>query len=112
MGCSDSKSGKKGKTKGGDDAYSKIDEDEYIEEMDTASRRTGDKNSKVKFSQLVIEAITNSKGLISISNIETYITNKYRMITLNSFRRRGIIAKVIADEFVRGNVAIKSITHC
>lgn len=73
---------------------------------------TMDKGDRIKFYHAVIEAITNNKSLVTLENIETCISDKYRIFTMNSYRRRGIIAKVIADEFLRGNITVKSNKHC
>lgn len=71
-----------------------------------------DVNDKARIYQAVTEAVANTKGLVTLPQIEAYISNKYRNFPINSYRRRSIFTKVIADEFYKGQLAVKTNKHC
>lgn len=83
-----------------------------IEDKSDLKRQNIDSIERAKVYQMIIEAITNNKGLVTINDIEVYLTDKYRHFAPNSFKRRGIIARIIAEEFIRSNIAVKSTKYC
>lgn len=75
-------------------------------------KRPIDVNDRARMGQIVMEAITNTKGLVTMPQIESYITEKYRNFPINSYRRRAIFTKVIADEFYKGQLAVRTNKSC
>lgn len=75
-------------------------------------KRPIDVNDKARIKQMVMEAIGNTKGLVTLPQIEAYISDKFRNFPINSYQRRAIFTKVIANEFYRGQIAVKSNKHC
>lgn len=66
---------------------------------------------KKEFAQLVLQVITLKKGLITASDIEKYIGLHPQKSNINAFRQKNIIRKIVADEFIKGRIAIKPIKN-
>lgn len=62
---------------------------------------------KKEFAEYVTDALRANFDLITLSDIETYISTRYRS-TVDAFNRRKIITKVIADEFLKGCIAVRT----
>lgn len=62
---------------------------------------------KGDFAELVFDALRANFDLITLSDIETYISARHRS-TVDAFNRRKIIQKVVADEFLKGCIAVRS----
>lgn len=75
-------------------------------------KRPVDPNDKTKIHGIVVEAIANTKGLVTLPQVEAYISDKYRNFPMNSYRRRAVFTKVIADEFYKGQLAVKTNKYC
>lgn len=75
-------------------------------------KRPIDANDQARIHQAVIEAVASTKGLVTLPQVEAYISNKYRNFPINPYRRRSIFTKVIADEFYKGQLAVKTNKHC
>lgn len=66
---------------------------------------------KKEFAELVLQVITLKKGLITSSDIEKYIGLHPQKTNINAFRQKNIIRKIVADEFIKGRIAIKPIKN-
>lgn len=66
---------------------------------------------KKDFAQLVLQVITLKKGLITASDIEKYVGLHPHKTNINAFRQKNIIRKIVADEFIKGRIAIKPIKN-
>lgn len=66
---------------------------------------------KKEFAELVLQVITLKKGLITSSDIEKYIGLHPQKTNINAFRQKNIVRKIVADEFVKGRIAIKPIKN-
>lgn len=62
---------------------------------------------KKEFAEYVTDALRANFDLTTLSDIETYISTRYRS-TVDAFNRRKIITKVIADEFLKGCIAVRT----
>lgn len=79
------------------------------EKLNKKNEITADSVDKGKkdFAEYVTDALRANFDLITLSDIETYISTRYRS-TVDAFNRRKIITKVIADEFLKGCIAVRT----
>lgn len=77
--------------------------------LDKKNEIIADSQDKEKkdFAEYVTDALRANFDLITLSDIETYISTRYRS-TVDAFNRRKIITKVIADEFLKGCIAVRT----
>lgn len=64
-------------------------------------------NNKAKIHQSVVEAVTNTPGRVTLPRIEAYINDNHGDLPIKPYRRRKVLTKVIANEFTKGNLAVK-----
>lgn len=88
------------------------DLDEVCTERLEQKKQTIDVADKAKIRNIVIEAVANTKGLVTLHQIECYISEKYRNFPINSYRRKAIFTRVIADEFYKGQLCVKTVKQC
>lgn len=85
-----------------------------VADMKPRSNRDDDEASvreRKEFAELVLQVITLKKGLITAADIEKYIGLHPQKTNINAFRQKNIIRKIVADEFIKGRVAIKPIKN-
>lgn len=96
---------KKHKTKS--DNKGKVAEDIGDSKTKNRTDSGGVCQGKEDFVDFVHDTLKANFDLITIGDIETYISTRYRT-TVDAFNRRKIIQKVVADEFLKGCIAVRT----
>lgn len=104
------KSKKKGKGKG----KAQVDEQEVEKEIEEVSsgksvRIHREDPLTQEFSEIVMETLRINMDLLTLREIEFYISSRYKTsdINLDSRAQKRIIQKVVADAFLKGCLAIR-----